>query len=98
MECQGTVCHKDIIALENGHLLPLKNTRKENKNNKKNWLCMNAKCVCLCVREEISGSLIPFWSFLKSVLIFSSLGVFTVQIVFMKKTDGRFYFSSARCS
>lgn len=24
LECQGRVCHKDIIALENGHLLPFK--------------------------------------------------------------------------
>lgn len=73
LECQGRVCHKDIIALENGHLLPFKSHVCE-------WEAS------VCVRNwkmPISGSLIPFWSFWK-VFLFFITGVFTVQIVFMK--------------
>lgn len=31
LECQGRVCHKDIIALENGHLLPFKKKTKKKR-------------------------------------------------------------------
>lgn len=39
LECQGRVCHKDIIALENGHLLPFKSHVYE-------WEVSACECVC----------------------------------------------------
>lgn len=85
LECQGRVCHKDIIALENGHLLPF-------KSHVYDWgVCV---LVCVCARESeklkkmpISGSLIPFLVLLKSVLIFHHWGFYGTDSIH-EKSDG----------
>lgn len=60
----------------------------------KSYVWMRSECVWEAEKMQISGSLIPFWSFWK-VFLFFITGVFTVQIVFMKIRWTRSYFSSA---
>lgn len=88
LECQGRVCHKDIIALENGHLLPFKSHVYE--------------CENVCARERARetenkcrylGLWFHFWSFWK-VFLFFITGVFTVQIHEKNPMDTILFFKS----
>lgn len=72
------VCHKDIIALEDGHLLPFR----------------SHVCERVCEREcvDISGSLIPFLVLLKSVLIFHRWGFYGTDSIHEILTDTILFF------
>lgn len=88
LECQGQVCHKDIIALENGHLLPFQKKKKKIVYEWKMSAC--EKNADIWVFDSILV-------LLKSVLIFHRWGFYGTDSIH-EKSDGQSYFSSAKSS
>lgn len=75
LECQGRVCHKDIIALENGHLLPFKSHVCE-------WE------MSVRVKPKNTWVFDSILVLLKSVLIFHHGGFYGTDSIH-EKSDGR---------